>query len=185
MITARKTIRSCAVCLGSLMILTGFSAPAPGPSPSHYYNKGLAYEQAGRYDRAEQQFKRAIRVNPTMAEAHLALGAVYLKAGRIDEAEATTLIALVTLPRSQLWGSSYRNTLSMAYNNMGVVEEWRAVREVLEFDLTDAEAHRANAESLYRNALELDPRNSLAWDNLLQLPGPIRNSDYKGLPAAS
>ena len=167
------------------MILTGYSPPAPGPSPSHYYNKGLAYEQAGRYDRAERQFKRAIRVNPTMAKAHLALGAVYLKAGRIDEAEATIITAIVTLPRSQLWGSSYRSTLSMAYNNMGVVEEWRAVREVLEFELTEAEAHRANAESLYQNALKLDPRNSLALGNLRRLPGRIKNSDYKGLPAAS
>ena len=185
MITAKILARSGAIGLASLMILTGYSPPAPGPSPSHYYHKGQAYELAGRYDRAERQFKRAISVDPTMAEAHLALGAVYLKTGRIDEAEATIITAIVTLPRSRLRGRAYRNTLSMAYNNMGVVEEWRAVSEVLEFELTDAEAHRRNAQSHYHNALELDPRNSLARDNLLQLPGRIKNSDYKGLPAAS
>jgi len=108
-----------------------------------------------------------------MARAHLALGAVYLKTRRIEEAEASLLKVIETLPRARLWGSAYSGTLSMAYNNLGVVEEMRAVKAIYRSDLTAVETHRLESKSLYQSALEIDPHNSLAWDNLRQLPGPI------------
>jgi len=112
-----------------------------------------------------------------MAEAYLALGAIYLKTGRIEEAEASTLRVIETLPRSQLLrGAAYKKTLSMAYNNMGVVEEMRATKAVLNCNLTAAETHRQESSSLYQNALEIDPHNSLAWYNLRQLPGQIKKT---------
>ncbi len=174
MIAAKKLLRIYTTGFGILMIFAGYSPPASDTPPSYYYNKGLAYEQAGRYDRAERQFKRALRKSPLMAEAHLALGAVYLKTGRIEEAETSLLKVIETLPRSQIRGATYNTTLSMAYNNMGVIEEMRAAKAIYRFDLTAAETHRLKTSSLYQNALEFDPHNSLAWYNLWQLPGQIK-----------
>lgn len=174
MIATKKLIGVYTAGFGILMIFAGYSPTAPDTPPSYYYNKGLTYKQAGRYDRAERQFERALRKNPVMAEAHLALGAVYLKTGRIEEAETSMLKVIETLPRAQLWGAAYNTTLSMAYNNMGVIEEMRAAKAVYRFDLTAAETHTLKTSSLYQNALEFDPHNSLAWYNLRQLPGQIK-----------
>lgn len=108
-----------------------------------------------------------------IAKAHLALGAVYLKTGRIEKAETSMVKVIETLPRAQLWGAAYNETLSMAYNNLGVVEEMRAVMAVYRSDLTAAETHRLKSSSFYQNALEIAPYNSLAWNNLQRLPGHI------------
>lgn len=160
---------------GILLVLTGFGpAVVSDMLPSYYYNKGLTYEQEGRYDRAEKKFQQALRRNPVMAKAHLALGAVYLKTGRIEEAETSLLKVIETLPRAKLWGATYNETLSMTYNNMGVVEEMRAVKAVYRLDLTAAETHRLESRSFYQSALEIDPYNYLAGNNLRQLPGQIK-----------
>ncbi len=180
-----KILPTCVAGLGVLVLLTGYSPPAPGAAPSDYYEQGLAYERAGRYDRAERQFKRAIGADRLMAAAHLALGAVYLKAGRVDEAEAATSKAIATLPRSGLRGGNYAVALSMAYNNVGVVAERKAAIEVLKLDLEAAEAHRQEAESLYRNAMEINPSNSMARVNLRRLPSQIWRGDVEGLPDPS
>ena len=170
----KKSISIYIAGFGILLVLTGFSpAVVSDILPSYYYNRGLAYEQEGRYDRAEKKLQQALRKNPVMSKAHLALGAVYLKTGRIDEAEVSLLKVIGTLPRARSWGSVYSGTLSMAYNNLGVVEEMRAVKAIYRSDLIAAEAHRLESRSLYQSALEIDPHNSLAWDNLRQLPGQI------------
>ena len=177
MITREKILPTCVAGLSVLVLLTGYSPSAPGAAPSHYYDKGLAYERAGRYDRAERQFKRAIGAHRLMAAAYLALGAVYLREGRLAEAETATTNAIATLPRSGLRGGNYRQALSMAYNNLGVAAERKAALEVLKVDLEAAEGHRREAESLYRNALEINRSNSMARVNLRRLPNQVGRGD--------
>ncbi len=54
--------------------------------PLAYYNLGWIYEGRDRPERAEMLYRKALAMNPEMADAHLGLGAILLNRGRIDEA---------------------------------------------------------------------------------------------------
>lgn len=51
-----------------------------------YYERGEALEQAGRLDEAMSEFKRAVRADPGLAEAHMALGFHYRRKNLLSKA---------------------------------------------------------------------------------------------------
>ncbi len=51
-----------------------------------YYERGEALEQLGRLDEAMSEFKRAVRADPGLAEAHMALGYHYRRKGLLSKA---------------------------------------------------------------------------------------------------
>ncbi|MDH3255568.1 MAG: tetratricopeptide repeat protein, partial [Acidobacteriota bacterium] len=59
---------------------------APSEDPVFATNIGTAYFFAGRYDRAEELYLQAVRLNPAGAVFHRNLADVYARQGRIDEA---------------------------------------------------------------------------------------------------
>ena len=42
-----------------------------------YFNRGLAYQEKGEYDKAITEYNRAIKINPRLAMAHIDRGLVY------------------------------------------------------------------------------------------------------------
>lgn len=52
------------------------------PTPALLFNLGMSYEQAGRLAEAAECFRRALALEPQLAEAHLGLGRALLKADR-------------------------------------------------------------------------------------------------------
>jgi len=133
------------------------------------YNKGVHYQQAGQIDLAEQQFKIALQKNPEFAEAHLNLGLIYLNRGWYDGAEISTKKAVEILERTQrTWveGSTWQQTLSIAYNNLGAVEIGRGIEVESQFDFATAKAHWEKAISFFGKAVELNPSNSVAQANI-------------------
>ncbi len=54
--------------------------------PLAYYNLGWIYEGRDRPERAEMLYRKALSVNPEMADAHLGLGAILLNRGKVEEA---------------------------------------------------------------------------------------------------
>jgi tetratricopeptide (TPR) repeat protein len=52
-----------------------------------YLEVGALYAQKGRYQKAEELFKKVTRENPSSAQAHNNLGFVYLKQGKYEAAE--------------------------------------------------------------------------------------------------
>ena len=153
-----------AFCFGILAVLVGCS-----PQGLYDYNKGVQYQQTGQIDLAEQQFKIALQRNPEMAEAHLNLGLIYLNRGWYDGAETSTKKAVEILERTQrTWvkGSTWRQTLSIAYNNLGAIEIGRSIEVASQFDLATAKAHWEKAMTFFGKAVELDPANSQAQVNI-------------------
>jgi tetratricopeptide (TPR) repeat protein len=142
-------------------------------SEEYYYNRGLRFDEEENYDRAEEYFQRALKINPSLADAHLALGAIYLKTDELEDAERSILRALETLPRSGLRGPSYKRILSLAYNNLGVVEEKRILLAIARQDFQAAENHLTISRALYVEAMEHDPKNELAFYNWRRLPEQI------------
>lgn len=156
-----------------ILLMTGYSPPDLTFIPDYYYELGLEHEKRGSYSKAIKKFKIATRNDPNMAEAHLALGAVYLKTGEYDKSEEATTRAIVTLPRSRIKGADYRINLSVAYNNMGAVEELRTAAAMMRFEFDLAEKHLDNARGYYTSAVEVDSANKLAISNLRQLAKEI------------
>jgi len=71
-----------AIVLGSLMLLTGC---ATAPYLRHY-DRGIGFIKESKINRAEAEFRRAIRQKPEFAEAHYRLGEVLLSQHQIEEA---------------------------------------------------------------------------------------------------
>jgi tetratricopeptide (TPR) repeat protein len=82
---------------------------------------GAIYGREGRLDEAEEQFQRALELQPALAEAHANLASVYGRRGEIDRAVAELEIALQHDPNSIL---ALKN-LGTAYANLGRPDEAR------------------------------------------------------------
>ena len=163
--------------IGVVLLSAGYRLPFVKASDEHYFNKGLRFDKESKYERAEDYFQRALRVNPSHADAHLALGAIYLKTGELEEAERSIFRALEALARSGLRGPYYKKNLSLAYNNLGVVEEKRILQAIERQDFIAAESHLTNSRALYQEAMEHDPQNELAFYNWRRLPEQIISTD--------
>lgn len=79
-----KRHRLFAIALGGLMLLAGC---ATAPYRVHY-DRGMEFITASKIDRAETEFRKAIRRKPDFAEAHYRLGEVLLSQHQIDPALA-------------------------------------------------------------------------------------------------
>jgi Flp pilus assembly protein TadD len=73
----------------------------------------VIFQEQGKSQEAEQQFKEVIRLNPEDAEAHLNLGVIYANMNRLDEAEKAYKSAISLNPQ-----------LVDAYYNLGVFYEF-------------------------------------------------------------
>ena len=154
--------------LGVFLTSVGLSPPSRAIRAEAYYREGLAYEAEGRLELAEQRFKAAVRFDPERADAYLALGAAYIKMERLSLAERNTLRAIGLLPRASVRDSGYRGALSMAYNNLGVIEAKRSTKALMKGDKTTAAVHWKQARSYYLTALDVDKDNLHAHQNLQQ-----------------
>jgi tetratricopeptide (TPR) repeat protein len=158
---------------GILVLSAGYPPLLKVGSATYYFEQGLRYDEREDYERAEEFLEQALAKNSNLANAHLALGAIYLKTDRLAEAEQSILQTIHTLPRSGVRGAAYKNILSLAYNNLGVIEEKRVIRALVEQDIAAAESHLASSRAFYLEAMEFDPKNELAFYNWRRLPAQI------------
>ena len=54
-----------------------------------HYERGEAFLNNGQYNEAAAAFKRAIKADPDLADAHYSLGVAYLEMGALDDAKTT------------------------------------------------------------------------------------------------
>ena len=105
------------------------------------FTVALRHHQAGRFDAAVEQFRRALALRPDYADAHNNLGIALTTQGRIDEAIVHYERAIALKPDH-----------ADAHNNLGVA---LAVRG----NLDEAMVH-------YERALAIDPNHAGAHNNL-------------------
>jgi tetratricopeptide (TPR) repeat protein len=111
----------------------------------NYLSLGSAFFQRGFYDQAQASFERALRDDPSSAEAQYGIGSVYLKQDKNAEARASFQQALKLT-------ASYPDTAPNAWNNLGLL----ATRE----NRTD------EAITCFQEALRLSPDYWIALENL-------------------
>lgn len=133
------------------------------------YNKGVHYQQSDQTELAEQQFKLAIQKNPDLAEAYLNIGLIYIDRTWFDGGEQMTNKCIEILNRTRktlVEGSTLNQTLSICYNNLGVVAMGRALQAETKFNYVLARQYWKAGMSHFRKAVELDPMNSHAQANI-------------------
>ena len=122
----------------------------------NYYGYGSIYFQHGYYDQAEASFRLALNDDPSNAEALYGLGSVYLKQEKNDEARES-------FERTVKLKTNYPNTLTNAWNNLGI--------------LAAREGKMPEAISYFQEALRLDPDHLVALDNLGAAYRQLQNWD--------
>ena len=105
-----------------------------------YYNRGIAYEKKGEYDRAIADYDTAIKLNPKNATAYNNRGIAYSKKGEYDRAIADYDTAIKLNPN-----------YAMTYSNRGVAYDGKG-----QYD-------RAIAD--YDMAIKLNPKYARAYNN--------------------
>lgn len=108
-----------------------------------WWNRGLELQEHAQ-EAAQRAYEEAVRLEPSLSEAHVNVGRLYHEAGKLREAETSYRLAI-----------RYRPDLAIAYFNLGVVLEDRG--------------RDAAAISAYQRALERDPRMKAAHCNLGEL----------------
>jgi tetratricopeptide (TPR) repeat protein len=124
--------------------------PFPGVTdltefPRNYLSYGSIFFQRGYYDQAGAWFERALRDNPTIAEALYGLGSVYLQQQKIAEARNN-------FERATKAEATYPDTLPNAWNNLGLIDT--------------REGRTAEAIPYFQRALQLSPDHLVALNNL-------------------
>ena len=106
---------------------------------------GSAFFQRGYYDQAATSFQRALRDDPSSAEAQYGIGSVYLKQEKNADARASFEQALKLT-------ASYPDTAPSAWNNLGL--------------LATREGRTADAIGYFEQALHLSPDYWIALENV-------------------
>jgi Flp pilus assembly protein TadD len=138
------------------------------------YNDGVRFYGSGDKTQAQQQFKLALQKNPDLAEAHLNLGLIYLEDEDWDGAEQSTRRAIAIFERTKrtyVEGSTWQESLSVAYSNLGGADLGRTAQAAVRGDRAGTTRYCLSAAASFRHALELDPGNSKARGNLNRLTG--------------
>jgi tetratricopeptide (TPR) repeat protein len=105
-----------------------------------FFNRGLEYDNKGQFDRAIQEYDRAIRLNPNLASAVYNRALVYANQGRFDRAILDYDQAIRLKPGNP----DYFLNRGVAYSGMG--QDDRAIQD-------------------YNEAIRLKPDYSLAFVN--------------------
>src|ERR1700738_3501241 len=137
------------IVAGAMIVITfgaGCSAVADvgGAAGMTNYNNGVNHQGTKQSTLAEQDYKLALQQNPSLAEAHLNLGIMYMDTQWWDDAEEETKQAVALFEKTKttlVAGATWQQSLSIAYNNLGVIEMSRAQGFDASRNSTQARSH--------------------------------------------
>jgi tetratricopeptide (TPR) repeat protein len=112
------TIEQSGVWKNSMSLWTYVIEKEPDASLA-YNNRGMTYDELGRFDQAIEDFARAIELAPRDSEAYSNRGMLYEKMGRLDKAIEDFEMAITLNPARP---ASYNN-LGIAYAGAGLVDK--------------------------------------------------------------
>ena len=140
-----------------------------------YLNLGASYHALGEDRKAAAELREAIRLRPEWAGARYNLGNVLFDMGRFDEAAVEFGRAVEMDPGNELFVRIHSNARERAGDREGAEETVRLgltrIGESADLqnrlgDLLEKDGRTGEALGEYLRAVEIDPRHSVAWNNI-------------------
>ena len=139
---------------------------------SKEFLQAMDERRSGRIDDAEKRLRGIVRLEPRLAEPHLALGRLLLDTGRLDEAEDYARLALEHLEQSGLWTEDLPSHVvqGIAHSLLGEVLRQRADSDDIIFgDPAVFQALLAEAKQCFERAQAADPEDSYSTHQAINL----------------
>lgn len=149
-----------------IFALTGCNTTDPGEAE---FNKGIEAERYNKLDLAQQLFEQALQKNPTLAEAHINLGLIFIKKKNVDRAWEETMKGLEIINETKttiVMGGTWQEQASLAYNNLAKIVFDKAIAAYEAGDNETMKQHKDHALSLLQQAVEISSKNELAASSL-------------------
>jgi len=139
------------------------------------YEAGRVFQRKGKLPDAERAYKKAIKINPDLVEAHTNLGNVLLNRGRLKEAFNSHRKALKLVPGHPMLLNNLGNVLQMQGENEKAID-W--FNKAITRDPNYADAHNnlgnalrglgsfGEAVASYKCAILINPGLAGAYNNL-------------------
>jgi Flp pilus assembly protein TadD len=149
-----------------------------GESPDAHNNLGQRYQKNGEFDKAIEEFLKAIELNPNMTSAMNNLAICYSRLGRYPEAEATYLRAIELNPQSAyamnnlavMYMEAGRFDSARTYGEMAIATEPNYANAYLTLGAIQANSgDLEGAEKYFMKVLQIEPENRSAKENLGRL----------------
>jgi tetratricopeptide (TPR) repeat protein len=169
-------------------------AQAPKPAPSteadEFLRKGIAAQQHSDFNTAIDDYKKALALQPGLAEARANLGSALAAAGQFDAAIEVYKQALATAPDK----TAVRKNLGLAYYKKGDVErahaELEAVHAARPLDVssavllgyTDIKLGKESEAAALLSPLESGHENNMDLEYVLAFALIDSGEDAAGLP---
>jgi tetratricopeptide (TPR) repeat protein len=135
-------------------------------------NLGTVYQQRGDHARAIAQFRAAIRLQPDYLAPHILLGASLLATNKVPEAVRELERAMTLGPREPLVRVELAKAYERANNLTGVVEQYRALRELAphepEYVYQIGQAYLKLSQWCLEQIKRLDPQSARIDESLAE-----------------
>lgn len=152
-----------------LIAITTLSITGCNDPGEDEFNKGIEAERENNLVLAEEMFKVALKKDPTIAEAHINLGFIYMKNKEFDKAWEETTLGLDMVKRDKktiVMGGTWQDQAALGYNNLSKIIFEKAVTARKNGDIEGQQSHKEHAVSLLKQALEMVPEHEMATKNL-------------------
>jgi len=110
------------------------TAKVSDAGPNIHNNLGDVYTRQGNLEKAAEEFKKAVEINPRYADAEHNLGLTYIQMGKAEEAIATFKTAVSMNPN--LW-QSYQQLAAIYYNQKKIDLALESIKKALAINPND------------------------------------------------
>jgi tetratricopeptide (TPR) repeat protein len=144
-------------------------------SVEQLWQQGNAAETAGKYDRAEEIWRKVIQINPKNAKAYNNLGNALSDQNKLDKAIAAYQKAIQLNPN---YADAYNNLGNALDEQKKFNEAIAAYQKAIQLNPNDADIYYNlgivldeqkkfdEAIAAYQKAIQLNPNNAVAYNNL-------------------
>jgi tetratricopeptide (TPR) repeat protein len=140
------------------------------PAKKHF-RRGLIFASQQRLTKAEEEFKFAIQKDPTLGEAHMNLGILYMGQGLLEAAEKEFILAkdLISQHDVSVIPQKKNEAVSLCLANLAALYALRTSESIQILDRMEAKRHYQKAKEYADQSIQLDGTNVRAEELVRRL----------------